>query len=148
MGRFVRVAVWLVVVVVVVAGLVWGGAALYRHRVYGTVVTDSQQNVTVAVGDRFSLAVPDRGASVGDFWSAQPDTGNLLSPQGSRTRRSSLLDRVRAPLIGGGQGTTFFLYDATAAGTTKVTLSNCFQGCDNPATTAESRSITWTITVG
>ncbi|MCU7727731.1 hypothetical protein ODJ79_28775 [Actinoplanes sp. KI2] len=147
MGRFAKVAVWLVVIVVVLGALTWGGVVVYRHRVYGTVYSESQTSVTVGKGDRFSLAVPDRGASVGDFWTAQVAPDGLLGDQGKRTRHKALLDRVRDPLLGGGQGTTFFTYDATATGTAKVTLSNCFQGCSSPASQAASRSVTWTITV-
>jgi hypothetical protein len=139
--------VWVVVVVVVLGGLTWGGVVFYRHRVYGTVYSESQTSVTVGKGDRFSLAVPDRGGSVGDYWTARVDPAGLLGDQGKRTRHRALLDRVRDPLLGGGQGTTFFTYDATATGTAKVTLSNCFQGCDSPESKAASRSVTWAITV-
>ncbi len=132
---------------VVLAGAGWGGLTLYRRHVYGTVFTDSQLTVSVGAGDRFSLAVPDRGASVGDAWSTEVTSTGVLTPQGRRTRSRSLLDRIGPPRLGGGQGTAYFLYDARAAGTTTVTLSNCFQGCDHPTTKAESRDVTWTITV-
>ena len=142
---------WVVVVVVVLGGLTWGGVILYRREVYGAVYSESQTSVTAGQGDRFSLAVPDRGASVGDYWTAQVDPAGLLSDQGKRTRHKALLDRVRDPLLGGGEGTTFFSYDATATGTgtgtARVTLSNCFQGCTSPDAKAASRSVTWTITV-
>lgn len=138
---------WAVVVVVVLGALTWGGVVFYRHRVYGTVYSESQTSVTVGKGDRFSLAVPDRGASVGDYWTAHVTPDGLLSGQSKRTRHQALLDRVRDPLLGGGQGTTFFTYDATATGTAKVTLSNCFQGCAGPESKAASRNVTWTITV-
>ena len=138
---------WVVVVVVVLGALTWGGVVFYRHRVYGAVYSESQTSVMVGKGDRFSLAVPDRGASVGDYWTAQVDPAGLLSDQGKRTRHTALLDRVRDPLLGGGQGTTFFTYDATGTGTATVTLSNCFQGCTTPEAKAASRSVTWTITV-
>jgi hypothetical protein len=146
-GRFAKVAVWAVVVVVVLGGLTWGGVILYRRQVYGAVYSESQTSVTAGQGDRFSLAVPDRRASVGDYWTAQVDPAGLLSDQGKRTRAKALLDRVRDPLLGGGAGTTFFTYDASATGTVKVTLKNCFQGCNTPRTIAASRSVTWTITV-
>lgn len=142
-----RAALWTVVGVIVLAWLGWGGVAVYRHRVYGTVFTESSLSVTVEVGDRFSLAVPDRGGSVGDLWSAQPAAGEILDERGHRMRKSSLLDQIRGPAPGGGQGTSFFLYEARAAGTTEVTLSNCFQGCDQPTPSSESRDVTWTITV-
>jgi hypothetical protein len=133
--------------VAVVAALWWGGVAVYRHHVYGTVLTESRLTATVGVGDRFSLAVPDRGASVGDAWSARAGAGTVVSAQGRRTRPKSPLDRFGAPRLGGGQGTTYFLYDATAAGSAQVTLTDCFQGCDHPVNQAQSRSVTWTITV-
>jgi hypothetical protein len=133
--------------VVVVAGAGWAGLTVYRQHVYGTVFTDSQLTVTVDAGDRFSLAVPDRGASVGDAWSTKVTAADVLIAQGRRKRAKSLLDRVGPPQIGGGQGTSYFLYDARAAGTTTVTLSNCFQGCDRADTRSESREVTWTITV-
>jgi hypothetical protein len=139
--------VWVVVVVVVLGLLTWGGVAIYRHQVYGTVYSESQTTVTVGKGDRFSLAVPDRGGSVGDAWNARADPADLVSFQGRRTRYNALIDRVRDPLLGGGDGTTFFTYDAAAAGTVKITLHNCFQGCNNARTIAASPTITWTITV-
>jgi hypothetical protein len=143
----VRVVVWCVVLVIVVGGAVWGGVALYRHKVYGAVFSDSQLSGAVAVGERFSLAVPDRGPSVGDSWSATAGAGELVTARGQRTLHKAPIDRVRAPLPGGGQGTTFFLYDAKAAGTATITLSNCFQGCDQPTPSSETRNVTWTITV-
>ncbi|GAA2635184.1 hypothetical protein Adu01nite_28660 [Paractinoplanes durhamensis] len=136
----------LVVVVVVLGGLGWGGIALYRHQVYGAVFTESQLSVAVDRGDRFSLAVPDRGGSIGDSWTAQA-AGDQVTAQGKRTRAAALVDRVRDPLLGGGGGTTFFSYDAAAAGTTSITLSYCFQGCDNPATKGQARTVTWNVTV-
>jgi len=141
------VVLWVLVGVIVVAGLGWAGVAVYRDRVYGTVFTESSLSVTVEEGERFSLAVPDRGASVGDSWSAQPDAGGILDARGHRMRSSSLLDQVREPSPGGGQGTSFFIYEARGAGATKVTVSNCFQGCDQPTPSGESRDVTWTVTV-
>lgn len=133
--------------VVFVAAAWWGGVGVYRHYVYGSVFTESRLTVTVDRGERFSLAVPDRGKSVGDAWSARADPGDVVSAEGRRTRPRSPLDRLGAPRLGGGRGTAYFLYDAKSSGTTKVTLTNCFQGCDHPSNQAESRTVTWTVTV-
>jgi hypothetical protein len=146
-GRFTRVVLWCVLAVVVVAGVWWAGVGVYRHYVYGSVFTESHLTVTVDRGERFSLRVPDRGASVGDAWSAHADPADVVSAKGKHIRPRSPLDRLGAPRLGGGQGTDYFLYDAKAKGTTKVTLTNCFQGCDHPSNQAESRTVTWTITV-
>jgi hypothetical protein len=71
----------------------------------------------VEVGERFSLAVPDRGAASGDSWSAVV-TG--LSTHGRRTE----------------PGRTYFTYTAERAGTTTVTLSNA----------GGTGELTWTVT--
>ncbi|MEU4241796.1 protease inhibitor I42 family protein [Actinoplanes sp. NPDC026619] len=147
MSRFARIVLWVIVIVIVLAGAGWGGVSLYRHQVYGTVYSESELSVTVDKGGRFSLAVPDRGGSVGDAWTAQADAGGLLSAQGRRTRPDALVERVRDPLLGGGQGTTFFTYEAPKAGATSVALSYCFQSCDNPATQDQRRTVTWQVTV-
>ncbi|WP_203816858.1 hypothetical protein [Paractinoplanes ferrugineus] len=147
MAGFARVIVRAVVAVVVLAGLAWAGVAVYRHQVYGAVFAESQLSVPVDAGDRFSLAVPTSGGSVGDSWTAAGDAAGLLGTPAERTRHDGLLDRVRDPLLGGGEGTKFFTYDASKAGSTSVTLSYCFQGCDNPATQARKRTVTWNVTV-
>lgn len=136
-----------VFVIVVAGGAWWGGVTVYRHQVFGTVLTESQLNETVAVGDRFSLAVPDRGASAGDAWSAAAVPDNVLTGRGRRTWPHSLLDRFGSPGRGGGRGMSYFLYDAKSAGTVKVALTDCFQGCDHPTDQTQSRTVTWTITV-
>jgi hypothetical protein len=146
-GRFARVAVGVLVAVVVLGGLAWGGVAVYRHQVFGTVYSESQLSVTLDKGERFSLAVPTSGGSVGDSWTASGDAAGLVGSPKERTRFGGLLDRVRDPLLGGGKGTKFFTYDASKAGTTSVALNYCFQGCDNPGTQDRKRTVTWNVTV-
>lgn len=138
---------WAVAAVLATAGLSGAGVTLHRHLVYGTVVTEDRLTTTVTVGDRLSLAVPDHGPSAGDSWTARTGTGGVLEPRGSRLRYASPLDEISGPAAGGGRGTRYFRYDARAAGTTTVTLSNCFQGCRNPVADRVSRSVTWTIAV-
>jgi hypothetical protein len=144
----VRRVLWTVAAVVVLAaGATWGGLAWHQHATYGTVVREDQKTLTVDRGDRFSLAVPDRGASVGDSWSSSVGPGGVLTPVDNRMVMSNLADRVFGPLAGGGAGTRYFIYDGDRSGRATVTVANCFQGCDHPTKAAESRSITWTITV-
>lgn len=62
----------------------------------------------------------------------------------------SLSDRLFGPAPGsggGGGGQRLITFKAKSAGTTTITLSNCFQGCGNERTRALSRSVSWTVTV-
>ena len=127
-----------------VGGLTWGGIALHRYETYGTEFTESDLTVTVEAGDRFSLAVLDRGPSVGDSWSAAPSP--LLIVQGERTRYDNALAGFGQELAGCCRGTTFFIFDTETTGTTQVTLTNRFQSGHDPSD-PENRSVTWQITV-
>jgi hypothetical protein len=133
-------------VVVLAAGATWGGLAWRHHAIYGTVVSEDQTTVTVHRGDRFSIGVRDHGPSVGDHWTAQI-AGDTLGAAGQRHVSANLLERVGIHVegAGGGDGTTYFLYDARRTGIAAVTLSNCFQGCHWPS--PDTRSVTWTITI-
>jgi inhibitor of cysteine peptidase len=144
----VRRALWTVALTVVLAAAAtWGGFAWHRHATYGTIAGEDRTSLTVARGDRLSLAVPDRGPSVGDSWSAVMAPDGVLTQVDNRMIMSSLADRIFGPLTGGGGGTRYFIYEADHSGAASVTVSNCFQGCDHPGKTAESRRITWRITV-
>jgi hypothetical protein len=144
----VRRALWTVAAVVVLAaGATWGGLAWRHHATYGTVVGEDQKSLTVDRGDRFSLAVPDRGASVGDSWSAAVVPQAALASAGNRKVLSSLVDRIFGPLAGGGAGMRYFIYTAEREGSARVTLSNCFQGCYDVRTRAASRTVAWVITI-
>ena len=139
-----RIVLWSAAAVLLVGGLTWGGVALHRYETYGTEFTESDLTVTVDAGDRFSLAVLDRGASVGDGWSAEP--GALLTPQGSSVRYDSLLADIGEKPAGCCQGTRYFVFDTEATGRTQVTLTNRFRGGRKPSH-PENRSVTWQITV-
>jgi hypothetical protein len=142
----VRRVLWTVAAVVVLAaGATWGGLAWHQHATYGTVVREDQKTLTVDRGDRFSIGVRDHGPSVGDHWTAQT-AGDTLDPAGKRHVYFNPLERVGIHVegAGGGDGTTYFIYDARRTGTAVVTLSNCFQGCHWPS--PYTRSVTWTIT--
>ena len=140
-------ALWAIAAFVVLMAAVWGGVAWRRHATFGTIAGEDRTTLTVDRGDRFSLAVADRGASVGDSWSARVSPDGVLTSVDNRMVRGNIVDRIFGPQIGGGAGTRYFVYHADHAGTAAVTLSNCFQGCDHPTKAAESRSITWTVTV-
>ncbi|GAA3350511.1 hypothetical protein GCM10020358_76720 [Amorphoplanes nipponensis] len=137
----------LAVVIIVVAGG-WGVLTLRAHAIFGTKITEGEPAVRVGPGDRFSLAVPDRGASVGDSWSATVTPAGVLAAEGNRKVMSNFWDRVLGPEAGGGGGTRYFTYTAEARGTARVTLANCFQGCRDDYSRGISRSVTWTVTVG
>lgn len=130
------------------AGLLWGAVQVRYHHVYGTIYDESDLTVHVHPGDRFSLSVPDRGASVGDSWTAQFAPQALLSPVEKRKVRAGVIPRFLGPVDGGGQGRDYFIFDAPRNGAGQVTLFDCFQGChpgDRPD--KETRSVFWTITV-
>lgn len=114
---------------------------------YGEVHAEGTAVVAVGQGDRFSLAVPDRGASVGDHWTLSTQPGGVLNPVRTQLIAGNIVDRVLGPAPGGGGGTRYFVFDARRAGTVKVTLHNCFQGCHDERTRAASRDVTWTVSV-
>ena len=66
---------------------------------------------------------------------------------GSTLEMSKLKDRLFGPEPGGGEGQRLITFRATAPGAATVTLKNCFQGCYNDRTRAESREVRWTVTV-
>ncbi|WP_422770875.1 protease inhibitor I42 family protein [Plantactinospora sp. WMMC1484] len=135
-------ALALLVVVVAVAGL-----AIRRQLRYGTIADQETASITVDVGDRFSLRVPDRGPSVGDRWSASADPADLVEQVGDELVSDSLGDRLFGPALGGGGGFRFFRFDAKQAGRATITLSNCFQGCHNERTRSQSTTTVWTVTI-
>jgi hypothetical protein len=144
----VRRVLWTVAAVVVLAaGATWGGLAWHHHATYGTVVREDQKTLTVDRGDRFSIGVRDHGPSVGDHWTVETTAGDTLSAVGQRHVSFDLLERVGINIetAGGGDGITYFRYDARRSGTAAVTLSNCFQGCHWPS--PYTRSVTWMITI-
>ena len=90
----------------------------------------------------------NRGASVGDSWTATVAPAGTLVPVAERTVPRSRWERVfgrDGELAGGGDGTTYFVFAARRSGSAVVTLVNCFQGCDEPSSL--SRTVTWRITV-
>jgi hypothetical protein len=104
--------------------------------------------VVVHLGERFSLAVPDRGASVGDEWSATVAPAGLLSAGFSRQVPGNPMDRAFGSQLGGGAGTRYFPYTAKQRGTVTVQLANCFQGlCRIRQANPNDRQVSWRITV-
>jgi hypothetical protein len=143
-----RILVWVVAVLVVVAGAGWATLAIRHHLIFGTVFDEKALRPTVDRGERFSLAVPDHGASVGDEWSPTVNPEGLLRARGNRQVMSNPWDRIFGPQIGGGAGTRYFTYTASRSGTVTVRLYNCFQGlCQSGRNDPWSRGVTWTITV-
>jgi hypothetical protein len=143
-----HIVVWSLAALVLVGGTTWATLTIRHHLLYGTVFDEQSLRPTVEHGQRFSLAVPDRGASVGDEWSATVSPDGLLRAQGDRQVMSSLVDRIFGAEPGGGAGTRYFSYTASRPGTVTVQLSNCFQGlCHSGRTDPWSRGVTWTITV-
>ncbi len=139
-------------VFVVVALLLAGLAALavsrsVRRAHFGTVHGENDTVISAGRGDRFSLAVPDRGASVGDRWTADVEPGGVVALRTSEHISDSLLDRVFGPGLGGGAGTRYFVFEATNSGSATIRLRNCFQGCHPESPSPESRTVVWTVTV-
>jgi hypothetical protein len=143
-----RILVRVVAVLVVIGGAGWATLAIRHHLIFGTVFDENALRPTVDRGKRFSLAVPDHGASVGDEWSPTESPEGLLRTEGNRQVMSNPFDRVFGPRIGGGAGTRYFTYTASRSGTVSVRLYNCFEGlCDSGLKDPLSRAVTWTITV-
>src|SRR5262249_15679713 len=96
---------------------------------------------------RFTLAVPDRGASVGDHWivSMRPEGAVVLAR--SELIASNIVDRVFGPARGGGAGTRYLVFDARRSGPAILTLRNCFQACGDERPGGGGGEVTWTIPV-
>ncbi|MFY1669103.1 protease inhibitor I42 family protein [Plantactinospora sp. WMMB334] len=135
-------ALALLVVVAAVVGLV-----IRRQIRYGAIADQETGSISVDVGDRFSLRVPDRGPSVGDRWSASTEPAGLVEQVGDELVSDSLGDRLLGPALGGGGGFRYFRFDAERAGQVTITLSNCFQGCRNERTRSRSTATVWTVTI-
>lgn len=141
MARPWRIAIFITVGVLVVAGAVWGGLAVRSNLRYGYTADESQLSFTVDRGDRLTLVVYDRGGSVGDKWSYRidPATGaSYVDDEGPRNRGG---------LIGCCSGDHRYIFRAAESGQVTITLVNCYRGCRTDADRAESREVTWTITV-
>jgi hypothetical protein len=142
-----KIVLWSLLATTIWCALNWAAFRLYEHRTYGTIHTETDLSLTIEQGQRFSLEVPDRGASVGDQWSATVDQPSALAPVENRKVMGGLADRLFGPQVGGGAGSRYFIYSAAKPGLVTVRLYNCFQGgCDQPGDTI-SRGVTWQITV-
>jgi hypothetical protein len=147
-GTGLRISLLVTAASLVLAGAATGAGAVRQHAVLGTVAGADRPAVDVDRGDRISIAVRDRGASVGDSWTATTTPAGTLGPVAERNVPSGWWERLSGrdgDLSGGGDGTTYFVYEAEQSGSATVTLVNCFQGCDEPS--PFSRSVTWKITV-
>jgi inhibitor of cysteine peptidase len=144
-----RIVAWSLAALLLIGATTWATQAIRHHLLYGTVFDETELRPRVEQGTRFSLAVPDKGASVGDEWSATVSSGDALLVAGDRQVMSNLFDRVFGPQVGGGAGTRYFTYVARRPGTVTVQLYNCFRGlCRSGLNDPWSRGVTWTITVG
>jgi hypothetical protein len=139
--------IWILAAVVLV-GLVGVAVAegIQRTR-YGDVHEEGAASVTVDRGHRFSLAVPDRGASVGDHWTAGVQAEGIATLAHSELIGGNIIDRVIGPANGGGAGTRYFVFDARRSGSVAITLHNCFQGCNSDRAREASRDAVWTVIV-
>ncbi|NJC69065.1 protease inhibitor I42 family protein [Planosporangium thailandense] len=137
---------WLsVLAAVAVIGLIGVGVARAVQRVrYGDIHTDGGSPVVAGPGHRFALAVPDRGASVGDHWTATVAPDGIVALVRSEQVAGNIVDRLIGPAVGGGAGTRYFVFAARRAGTVVITLHNCFRGCDRGA---DRRDTVWAVTV-
>jgi hypothetical protein len=134
------------VLLIGLAGVVVVARNAQRGR-YGQVYGEAPSTVAVGRGGRFSLAVADRGASVGDRWAAELRPAEAVTLARSELVAGNLLDRLTGPAVGGGGGTRYFTFDARRPGSVTIMLRNCYRGCDDEATRAQSREVTWTVTV-
>ncbi|MFY1690689.1 protease inhibitor I42 family protein [Plantactinospora sp. WMMB782] len=123
------------------------GLRIRRDARYGTVLDRQATSATVESGERFSIRVPDRGASVGDNWTATAEPADAVALVEDELISGSLTDRIFGPSDGGGGGNRYFLFDARRSGQVTITLANCFQGCGSERTRAASETVTWTVTV-
>jgi len=73
--------------------------------------------------------------------------GAVAAQERSELIADSLRDRWFGAAPGGGRGDRLITFRAKAPGTTQITLTNCYRGCNSEETRAESRSVSWTVTV-
>jgi hypothetical protein len=142
-----RWLVWSLVAVVVLVAAAIGGVTLYRQATYGHRYGGGSA-VSTDKGSVFTLVVRDRGASVGDRWTATVADPAIVEQIRSELVADSWHDRVFGANAGGNGGDRYITFKAKSAGTTTITLSNCFQGCDNDRTRGLSQTISSTVTVG
>jgi hypothetical protein len=148
MRRGTRILLWSLAVLVLVGGGTWAAVAIHRRLVYGAIFDESALRPTVEHGKRFTLAVADQGASVGDEWSPTVTPDGTLTLLDNRQVMSNPVERIFGAAAGGGAGTRYFTYAADRPGTVTVLLYNCFQGlCKSGRIDPWSRGVTWTITV-
>ncbi|MER7767086.1 protease inhibitor I42 family protein [Kitasatospora sp. NPDC096140] len=114
----------------------------------GRVLRADERAVSLAVGQRFSIAVRDN-ASAGDSWSIEaprPDAAVAVEVD----ERVDLPEEART--ADGAGGTRYYTFEAKGRGTTAVTLLDCYRGlCHRPALGDEDRKRvvhdTYTVTV-
>jgi len=110
------------------------------------IFKEDDTTIKVAVGEKFGIRVKEN-ASIGDAWKlvSQPDD-RILEDEGN----SYKADQAE-PMPGSG-GQREFKFKARAAGTTTVTLFDCYRCAGNgqvsPENSAYAKRITFTITVG
>ncbi|MEU6235207.1 protease inhibitor I42 family protein [Kitasatospora sp. NPDC047058] len=138
----------LALAVVLAAGLTACGQGGPGGPARGRVLGADERSVSVAPGERFSVSVRDN-ASVGDYWSLadpQPDAAVVA-------KVDEVLDTPDdAEGKDGAGGTRFYVFEARSAGTTTITLFNCFRSlCNDPKTSDQDRTLlvrnTYTVTV-
>lgn len=138
---------WSVAAVILLVVVVAGGTAIHRRVTYGHFHDEADRSITTSVNAVFTVVVPDRGASVGDHWTVAVGDSAIARQVRSTLVSDGIVDRLFGPEPGGGGGKRFVTFRAKAAGVTTIDLTNCFQGCDNDRTRAESRTVSWTVTV-
>lgn len=114
----------------------------------GRVLGAEERSVSLAVGERFTIAVRDN-SSVGDRWS-------VAAPQPDAAVAALVAEKLDLPAESktsdGVGGTRFYTFEAKGRGTTAVTLLNCFRSyCNLPAPSEENRNMvvrnTYPVTV-
>ncbi|MFE7524378.1 protease inhibitor I42 family protein [Kitasatospora sp. NPDC057542] len=114
----------------------------------GRVLGAEERSVSLAVGERFTIAVRDN-TSAGDRWS-------VVDPKPDAAVAAAVDEKLELPeeskTSDGVGGTRFYTFEAKGRGTTAVTLLNCFRGyCNLPTPSDENRKPvvrnTYTVTV-
>jgi inhibitor of cysteine peptidase len=138
-GATSRLARPVLVVALAVAQVGCGGS---NERAF----TEQEKAIAAAVGERFSIVL-EANPSIGDEWRViagpDPTVVELLG-------ESYVTDDPGSELAGAG-GMTRFMFEARAAGTTRVEVFNCYRCLGDEKQSAEneqlSRTVVFTITV-
>jgi predicted secreted protein len=103
--------------------------------------TEDDRGIEVDTGDRFRIEFP-ANPGVGDDWSlaGEPD------PAVARLVEDGFLSDADEELVGA-PGTEYFVFEATAPGTTEIAFQYCYRGCGSAEGEPPERTVSFDVVV-